>query len=356
MNLKKIILTGGGSGGHVVPALSLIGELKKESFKIYYIGRKQGIEKDLITKENIDYKWVLTGKLRRYISFENILDIFKVLIGILQCILFLLSFRKKETIIFSTGGFVAVPLVVAAGLLGFSVLIHEQTSRRGLANKISSFFADKILLSFNESKKFFPTKKTVLTGYPLRDGFFTGQKSEVILNGKKIDSTHKPMLFITGGGNGSSLINRVIKENMEYLKKNYFIIHQVGLKYIKEYKTLEDSSYIPMDFIGEVIISIYKNANVIISRSGAGTVCELIALGKKSIFIPLAIAQRNEQYHNAMEAKKLLGSWIITEDKFNSSALPRILHDFMKESQEKSFKQETNPKFKIVEEIKKSLS
>ena len=355
MKLKKIIFTGGGSGGHVIPAIGLIRELKKESFDIHYIGRGRGIERDLIAKEDIHYKSISTGKLRRYLSFENIVDFFKVFRGIMQCFLILMSFKKKETVIFSTGGFVAVPLVISAGLLGFCVLVHEQTSRRGLANRISSFFANKILLSFSESKKFFPERKTLLTGYPLRDGFFQDGLDNVLLDNMRIDQIQKPILFVTGGGNGSRLINRIVKENRDYLKKHYFVIHQVGADFIEEYRAYKDTSYLPMSFIGDEIISIYKKARIVISRSGAGTVCELMALGKKSIFIPLAMAQRDEQYHNAMEAKKLLGSWIVKEDKFLSSTLPEMLERFMQEPETAASGQKKNPKFKIIEEIKKSL-
>ncbi|MCY4524183.1 MAG: glycosyltransferase, partial [Halobacteriovoraceae bacterium] len=235
------------------------------------------------------------------------------------------------------------------------VLIHEQTSRMGLANKISAFFAKKILLSFKESRKFFTADKAVLTGYPLRDGFFEKTGGDISFKGVDLNRVDKPLLFITGGGNGSLLINQVVRDNMDYLKKYYFLIHQVGADFIKEYSAFGDTGYLPVDFIGDEIVDIYKKAKIIISRSGAGTVCELMALGRKSIFVPLAIAQRNEQYHNAMEAKKTLGSWIVTEEQLRSSSFPEILEKFGREPQRETSTQKTNPKFKILQEIKNSI-
>ena len=345
--MKHIIFTGGGSGGHVIPALCLIRLLKKEDYRIFYVGRKKGIEFDVIKKEEIEYHSICSGKLRRYFSLENVVDIFKLGWGVMQSFFLLRSFKKKETLIFSTGGFVSLPLVIGAGLCGFFVIIHEQTARAGLANRISSFFADKILLSFESAKKFFPGKKTIITGYPLRDDFYKPVKSIGIFTKKD-----KPVLFVTGGGNGSVLINEVIGKNLDYLKKKYLIIHQTGTMFLDDFKSLQDDCYHPLGFIGNEIISYYYHSDIVISRAGAGTVCELMALGKKSIFIPLAIAQKNEQYYNAMEARKSLGSIILTEDEFKQINLISLLDNFKKESPFFVGKRRNNPSHEIIREIK----
>ncbi len=318
--MRKIIFTGGGSGGHVVPALTLIDKIS-DKFKVYYIGGS-GIEKELVTQKNIPFKTISTGKLRRYFSIQNMIDLFKVGIGFIQSFFYLLSF-SKNTIVFSTGGFVSVPVVLAAFLTRKKIYIHEQTSRVGLANRICSKFATKIFISFKESEKYFPQSKTVFTGYPVRDECYEEHSNNIIIDELDIlkIKESKKIIFITGGGNGAKLLNDKVKELLNELTPEYFIIHQVGKNFIEEYKPLKNQSYLPLPFLGKEMIDILKVSDVIISRSGAGTVCELLALGKPSIFIPLKIAQKNEQFHNAMEAKKRLNSIIIEEDDLSKELL-----------------------------------
>lgn len=316
---KKIIFTGGGSGGHVIPAITLINSLQEtlEESSIGYIGSHTGIEKSLIGQENLDYYSISTGKLRRYLSKENIIDIFKVAKGLLESIFLLIRISSTKTIIFSTGGFVSVPVVVAAWLLKRKIYIHEQTSRVGLANKIASIFATKVFISFKASENYFPKGKTVLSGYPLRKDCYDDQVNDVEINGIKISSQKRPVLFVTGGGNGSLLLNNLIKNNLDKIKDKFFIIHQVGKSFIDEFEKLRGDNYCPIDFVQNNMIDYFKLSSVVISRAGAGTVSELIAIGKKSIFIPLKNAQKNEQFHNAMEAKKILGSLVVEEDELD---------------------------------------
>ncbi len=328
MSKEVLFFTGGGSGGHVVPALTIIQNIDKNKYNIIYIGSRDGIEAEL-TKKKVDlYQAIPVGKLRRYLSFQNFLDLFKVILGILSSVKILMKFKSQKSRVVSLGGFVSVPVVIASKLLGIPVFVHEQTSRVGLANKISSYFAKEIFISFEESRKFFPKEKVRYTGYPVRREFFT-KAIEV----KKIDNFNffqasRPLLFITGGGNGSKLLNDKVRESLDELKKHFTIVHQVGKAFISEYRKFEDSVYKPVAFLGDEMPSLFKSADVIISRSGAGTVCELMALGKKSIFIPLKGAQKNEQYHNAMEAKEYLGSIIVEEDKFKDLSLVQLVRSF----------------------------
>ncbi len=334
---NNIVFVGGGSGGHVMPAITLIKKLKEDdSFSISYIGGRAGIERELISKLSIPYYPIFTGKLRRYLSLENLIDIFKVMIGIFQSIFILIRFPRK-TLVFSTGGFVSVPVVIAAKLTFKTVFIHEQTSRVGLANKIASFFADKVFISFEESKKFFPEGKTYLTGYPLRAECFIPTFPNLDFSGKPLNSISKPIMFVTGGGNGSYLVNQLVKNNLEVLKNKYFIIHQVGKSYEEEFKQYHDDSYFSAAFFDKEIIPLFKKAKIVISRAGAGTVCELLALRKKSIFIPLKIAQKNEQFHNAMEAQRKLGSLILTEDEIPNCDFVSWLEAFEETLNEKIF-------------------
>lgn len=343
MNRKKLIFTGGGSGGHVIPALVLIKELKKRGVEISYIGSEKAIESQLIPGEGINYYAIKTGKLRRYFSLENFSDLFRILWGWLQSIWILKKAGgRKNVLVFSTGGYISVPVGLACWLLGVDILIHEQTSRVGLANKIVSRFAKKIFVTFEDSLEFFPSSKTVVSGHPVRHIFFEPlSEQSVLIEGMDLNQSTKPLLVITGGGNGSLLINEKIREALEDLKASFDIVHQVGANFIDEYKQLRDNSYIPVAFLGEEMAFLYKKASIIVSRAGAGTVAELLAIGKPSIFIPLKIAQKNEQYHNAMEAHRRLGSMIIEEDEFKKCNLLKKLADFQKASPEASREKET---------------
>lgn len=323
---RHLLFCGGGSGGHVMPALTVIKEFKKihPEIKVDYIGSKNGIESELVPKNDINYLSISSGKLRRYFSLQNILDIFKIILGVIQSIK-IVSKSDKNSLIVSFGGFVSVPPVLAAWICGRKIAMHEQTTRIGLANKINSYFADIVLVSFEESKKFFPPEKVFFTGYPVRKECLTD-----IIDQCKVSnflSLDKKIMFVTGGGNGSKLINQLIYDNLETLRQNYFIIHQVGKQFYEAYKPYETNDYKVFDFVGPEIIDLYKLADIIVSRAGAGTVSELMALGKRSLYIPLKIAQKNEQFHNAIVAKEKLGSVVIIEDDLNNETFLNGVHD-----------------------------
>ena len=307
-----------------MPALTLISKLQRRGIAVSYGGSKDGIERKLVRDAHLPYYAIATGKLRRYFSVQNFIDPFKIVYGVMQAFALLLPLKRKHTLVFSTGGFVSVPVVVAARVLGFKVFIHEQTARVGLANKIAGKFAHKIFISFESSRQFFPANKVIYSGYPLRDECFTSKLTHTVVNGVDLEKLAKPLMFITGGGNGSLLLNQAVKKELDQLKSKYFVFHQVGSQFLKEYSVYNDENYLAVDFIGSGMIDLYKKAEVVISRAGAGTVCELMALGKPSVFVPLKIAQHNEQFHNAMEAKEKIGSLVVTEDEFKTFSLANI--------------------------------
>tara|TARA_B100000925_G_scaffold288982_2_gene270964 strand:+ start:9264 stop:10328 length:1065 start_codon:yes stop_codon:yes gene_type:complete len=335
--MKKMIFTGGGSGGHVIPAKTIITEIlqKKTDVEILYVGGKKSIERKIIEEMNIKYFPISTGKLRRYFSIENATDFFRFIFGIIQSVFILARFRKNS-LVFSTGGFVALPVVIASKLLGIKSIIHEQTAVAGLANKISSKFCDQVLISFEKSKENFPSEKTTLTGYPVSKKCFDEPSFPIeIKKGASLAGKgEKRILLITGGGNGSKLINDVTKEILGELKSRYKVFHQVGSHYETEFSKLEDENYIPFGFTNS-LVDLIKISDVVVSRAGAGTVMELISMGKKSIFVPLKIAQKNEQFHNAVEAKDVLGSEIILEDNFNAQSLLSSVNCFDSSPKEK---------------------
>lgn len=325
---KTLVFTGGGSGGHVMPALTIIKKVNAEGrYNIHYIGGIASIERDLVKDYNLTYHPIHTGKLRRYLSLENLKDVLRIVLGLFDSLKVLSHFNKKETLIISTGGFVSVPVVLAGRLLGKKIFIHEQTSRVGLANRICSFFANKVFISFEESFNYFDRSKTFYSGYPLREDCYTETINPVTINGRLLNNSTKPIMFITGGGNGAQLINKLIERNFSLLTERFVVVHQVGKTFIDHYKKLNHPDYIPLAFVGPEMIDLMKLATVTVSRSGAGTVCELIAVGKKSIYIPLRIAQKNEQFHNALEAQKKLGSIVIEEKDLNDEVFLKAVYD-----------------------------
>lgn len=352
--MKSVIFCGGGSGGHVVPALTLMRAIKDKApeVNLYAVGSDKGIESKVFRGEGIPFKNISTGKLRRYLSFENFTDLFKILWGTWQSFLFLLKFRKKDSLVFSTGGFVSVPVVVAAWLQGKKIFIHEQTSRVGLANKICSYFADKVLITFEASKDYFPKTKTEHLGYPLRREILS-PPSLLRVGTLDLSSNMKPILFLTGGGNGSLLLNNLLLDIKDDLESEFFIIHQCGKAFLSDLKAKETDSYKVFDFIGDEMVSLLAHADVVISRSGAGTVVELISLGKPSIFIPLKIAQKNEQYWNAVEAQEKIGSIVIKEDEATGESLKVAIKAIQKSQKQEAVKR--NPTDQIVESVFKEL-
>ena len=309
-----LFIAGGGSGGHTLPLVSIVQAFKKKNpqreIKIFAFGRRAGIERELLESEVDFYFTIPSGKLRRYLSWQNFLDLFSVLKAIYMSYRYFLKYKSKKNIFLSTGGFVALPPSISAFFLGIPVFLHEQTTHIGLANFISKFFAKKIFLSFEESLKHYPTKKSIVVGYPLRDMFFQDHFSK-----KKINNHGKKIILITGGGNGSKTINKWVKNNLTKIAAEFFIIHQTGSKDFPFFKKINNRNYHPISFLtGLKWLDFMKRSDLVISRSGAGIVNECIFLKKNAIFVPLKIAQKNEQYFNALAAKKFINCLIIKED------------------------------------------
>lgn len=352
---KTLVFTGGGSGGHVMPALTILKQINQNaSYDVHYIGGINSIERELVADYKLIYHPIHTGKLRRYLSMENMKDITRVFLGLVDSLKVLWKFNRKNTLIFSSGGFVSVPVVIAAKLQRKKVFIHEQTSRVGLANKICSIFADRVFISFEDSFKYFDENKTYYSGYPLRQECYTDEIKPVSFKGRMLNDSQKPILFVTGGGNGAQLINKLILKNFQFLTENYLVVHQTGKSFYNEYEKLNHPDYIALPFVGQEMIQLFKMATVTVSRSGAGTVCELIAVGKKSIYVPLKIAQKNEQFFNALEAHKKLGSIIIEEKELTDESFLAALAEIGKENPRQAVQKQNGLQF-LVEEIEKAF-
>ena len=315
--MKKIILTGGGTAGHVTPNIALLPSLQKEGFDIYYIGSKDGIEKNLVEKQGIKYYEIDTGKLRRYLSLKNLSDPFHVLNGLRQALIILK--KIKPDVVFSKGGFVSVPVVIAASFLKIPVIVHESDMTPGLANKICIPRATKVCYSFPETLKYLPKKKATFTDSPIREDLLSGDKKRAKeLCGFDND---KPVILVFGGSSGSVILNNTIRFTLNDLLNNYNIIHLCGKdKTDSSYNNID--GYVQFDYAGNSMKDFFALSDFVISRAGANSICELKALAKPNILIPLSKASsRGDQILNALSYEKHGYSLVIKEEELTKDSL-----------------------------------
>ena len=315
--MAKILLTGGGTAGHVTPNLALIPKLIKEGYQIIYVGSYNGIEKNLIQEADIRYKAISTGKLRRYFSLKNFTDIFRILRGYYQAKRIMK--KEKPDIVFSKGGFVAVPVVRAAYSYKIPVIIHESDITVGLANRICTKYANKVCYNFRETEKYLPKEKAIYTGTPIREELKKGDKkaAQNILGFEK----ELPVILVIGGSLGAMAINKIIRESLEELLKHFNVIHICGKdKVSKELSNIE--GYKQFEYVKKELKDYLALAEVVISRAGANSLCELLYLRKPNILIPLsAKASRGDQILNARSFKELGYSEVLDEDEMTKEEL-----------------------------------
>lgn len=317
MKKKKIILTGGGTAGHVTPNLALIPKLKALGYEVEYIGTKEGIEKNIILGENIKYYEISSGKLRRYFDIKNFTDPFKVIKGIWQAKNIIK--KAKPNVVFSKGGFVAVPVVIGAYLNKIPVIAHESDMTPGLANKLSMPYCNKICVTFPESLKELKVGKGILTGTPIREELFKGKKSEAIRICEFKED--KPILLIIGGSLGSKVINESVREILDKLLLRYNIVHICGKGNLD--KTLiKKEGYKQFEYVKEELAHLMNGADLVISRAGANVIFELLSLKKPNILIPLSKkSSRGDQILNAASFEKSGYSVVIEEEQLTGEKL-----------------------------------
>ena len=330
MSKYKIIMTGGGTAGHVTPNLALIPSLEERGFEVKYIGSKNGIEKEIIESKGIPYYGISSGKLRRYFDVKNFTDPFKVLKGVIEAKRILS--KEKPNVIFSKGGFVAVPVVIAASIKKIPVVAHESDMTPGLANKLSAPFCDKLCVTFRESLKFVKNGKGILTGSPIRNEILNGSK----LQGKQICGfkDEKEILFIMGGSLGSKVINDVIRENLNEILMKFNVIHICGkgnldlkLENVKGYKQFE--------FVDKELPDLMKAADYIVSRAGANSIFEFLALKKPTLLIPLSKkASRGDQILNANSFKEEGYSLVLEEEEISKESFISSLNELRAKKEE----------------------
>ena len=277
--MKRIILTGGGTAGHVTPNIALLPRLKELDYDVQYIGSFDGIEKKLIEELSIPYYGIASGKLRRYFDPKNFSDPFKVIKGYFQARKLLK--RLKPDVVFSKGGFVAVPVVLAAKHRHIPVIIHESDMTPGLANKLSIPSANKICCNFPETLSHLPEGRAFLTGSPIRQELLSGNKLAAL---KFCGFTaNKPVLLIIGGSLGSAAVNTAIRNILPQLLKTFQVIHLCGKDKIDE-SLVNTEGYVQYEYIKQELADLFALADVVVSRAGANAICELLALPWRSDF------------------------------------------------------------------------
>lgn len=320
----KIVLTGGGTAGHVTPNLALIENLQLEGWQIDYIGSANGVEKNLVESVNIPFHAISTGKLRRYFSWKNFIDPFKIIFGLVQALILL---HKLETdIVFSKGGFVAFPVVVAAWLSRIPVIAHESDLSPGLANRLCFPFVNKICLTFDIAKKHFKRQSKVeVTGTPIRHTLFHGSKARgLALCGFNED---KPCLMMIGGSQGASSINQVLRACLPALTQHFQVIHLCGKgKIDKALAALP--GYFQLEYANTELPDLFATSDIIISRAGANSLYEILALQKPHILIPLsAKVSRGDQIQNARYFSEQKISFVIPEETLNPTRLLQVIEE-----------------------------
>lgn len=314
--MKRIVLTGGGTAGHVTPNIALLPRLKELDYDIHYIGSYEGIEKKLIADYEIPYYGISTGKLRRYFDPKNFSDPFRVIKGYAQARKFLKQINPD--IVFSKGGFVSVPVVRAAASLKIPCIIHESDMTPGLANKLCIPVADKICCNFPETLQTLPEEKAVLTGSPIREELSKGDK----IAGLEFCgfSANKPVILVIGGSLGAANVNAFVRAALPELLKDFQIVHICGKEKVDNL-LLNTAGYKQFEYVKSELKDIFAITDIVISRAGANAICELLSLKKPNILIPLCNGSRGDQILNAKSFESQGFSIVLEEDDITEEVL-----------------------------------
>lgn len=315
--MKRILLTGGGTAGHVTPNIALFPELKRLGYEIHYMGSYEGIEKRLIEDYDIPYYGIATGKFRRYFSVRNFTDPFRVIKGYTEAKKIIKQI--KPDVVFSKGGFVSVPVIRAASSLKIPCIIHESDMTPGLANKLCIPHAKKVCCNFPETLQNLPEDKAVLTGSPIR---------EELLKGNKIAgldmcgfTANKPVIMVIGGSTGSRAINQTVREALPKLLDDFQIVHLCGKDNVDNL-LLDKKGYKQFEYVKAELKDLFAITDLVISRAGANAICELLALKKPNLLIPLPLScSRGDQILNAKSFESQGFSMVVDEDDLEPNLL-----------------------------------
>lgn len=321
--MKKIVLTGGGTAGHVTPNLALLPSLVERGYEIHYIGSYNGIERKLIEDAGIPYDGISSGKLRRYFDLKNFTDPFRVIKGYAEARRLMKKYRPD--VVFSKGGFVAVPVVLAAKHYKIPAIIHESDMTPGLANKLCIPSAAKICCNFPETLTYLPEDKAVLTGSPIRKELLEGDR----LTGLQYTglSAIKPVILVIGGSLGSVAVNKVVRQILPELLDMYQVIHICGKGHLEE-SLIGKPGYVQYEYVDTPLRHLFAAADLVLSRAGANSICEILALRKPNILIPLSAAvSRGDQILNARSFEKQGFSVVLEEEALDGTTLCRTIRE-----------------------------
>ncbi len=327
--MKRIVLTGGGTAGHVTPNIALLPALKEAGYEISYMGSYEGIEKRLIEDFQIPYTGISTGKFRRYLDIKNLTDPFRVIKGYSEAKKYLKQW--KPDVVFSKGGFVSVPVVRAAASLKIPCIIHESDMTPGLANKLCFPVAKKICCNFPETYETLPADKAVLTGTPIRKELSQGNK----LAGLDMCgfTANKPVIMVIGGSLGAANVNKAVRDALPQLLEKFQVVHLCGKDKLDNL-LLTTPGYKQFEYIKDELKDIFAMADIVISRAGANAICELLALRKPNILIPLpAASSRGDQILNADSFEKQGFSIVVHEDDLTTKLLVDRVHELYENRQ-----------------------
>jgi len=331
----KIVLAGGGTGGHIMPLISVAKKIREKfpDTEFIFMGPKGKLEEELMSKEGIRTENVAVGKMRRYFSFSNFSDFFRVIFGIFHSLWYLLVHMPDA--IFSKGGYAAFPVVVAGWIYRIPILIHESDSVPGMTNSILAKFATRVAVSYPSAESEFPASQVVLTGNPLRQDINQGDASKIrqalsLLEEKKV-------IFVMGGSQGSQIINDKIVNILPQLLRKYQVIHQTGEANFDNVRHKAGElgikagreGYFAFPFIGDELKDIFAVADLVITRAGANSLSEIAANGKPSIVIPIESSANNHQRMNAYALAKIGGCMVLEETNLGEHVMLNTIEEIM---------------------------
>ncbi len=336
--VKRVVLCGGGSGGHIFPLVTVVEYLKKNygesNFEFLFIGPTGELDGKVMAENNIPIKAIYCGKLRRYFSLKYLVDFSKMPIGFFQSLWHLMVFMPD--VVFAKGGFASVPVVLAAKIYRIPVVIHESDAVPGIANKFLGSIVDAIGVNFEKAKRYFPNKKVFFAGIPVKSNSIGGDKNKAreFLGIKK---EVKPVVLFLGGSQGAMAINEVVIKSLRDLTKKFQVIHQTGTSHFEEMKRMAQvkgykighSDYYPMAFIGKELADILALADVVVSRAGATFVAELAANRKPTILVPISRSANDHQRMNAFELSREKAAVVLEEGNFNRDMLMHYLDEIV---------------------------
>jgi UDP-N-acetylglucosamine--N-acetylmuramyl-(pentapeptide) pyrophosphoryl-undecaprenol N-acetylglucosamine transferase len=313
--MKHLVCTGGGSAGHVVPAIPVMAGARERGARVSFIGSRSGLEARLLAAEHVDYHGIAAGKLRRYLSVENALDVFRVSAGVWQA--YRLLGRLAPDVVFSKGGFVSFPVVLAAWLRGLPVVAHESDLSPGLANRLALPFVETLCVTFAETQAPRLRGRRVVTGTPLRTELLEGDaaRGRALLQAPE----GRPVLLVTGGSLGADAVNRAVRGALEALLEVFVVVHVCGPG---KDSGVRAPGYHPYEFVSSEWGDLLAAADLVVSRAGANSLFELLALGKPNLLIPLSPkVSRGDQVENAEYARARGYSRVLSEEQLTPERL-----------------------------------